>query len=84
MKNKITIGHIFSDFAFCTILLASYIGLFMLATTNFLYNMILMCISIIFIFIFYINMIFLGYKIESYLIDHKVLKEENNEKDNII
>lgn len=83
MKNKVTAGGIFRDLAFCILFLATYIGMFTFVEgSNILCILVFLIINIIFMFVFIINMIALGYEIERYLIDHKIIKEEDNGKDN--
>lgn len=80
MNKEVTISQIFDDLAFCILLIATYIGMFTIEPSNGIGGAILLFWKILFLIIFYFKMIYLGDKIESYLIKHNVLKENIDEE----
>ena len=83
-----TIGSIFSDLAINTLmLLLAFLMAFCLMFNKgiFIFDLIYFIFTILLSTVFVIDSIKIGYKIEKYLIDHKVLCEINEErKDNVI
>ena len=84
MKNskKITAGRITGEIGFLLLCIIVHIEMVLCMSFNPFANLILLFIVALLTVIIYIRSIVLGYLIEEYLINHKILK--NDEKDNII
>lgn len=83
-QSKITVGKIGGEIGFLILCVVVHIEMFICMGSNSFINLIGLFISAILTVIIFIRCIVLGYFIESYLIDHKILKDEKEGKDNII